>query len=158
MEPYKMEPGVATLTVRAARKQIAKIKGEIAELRIRIAGCVRFIKGNKQEFEFKDLLQQYRSKVDKLIKLKTAVMEINIKKDNYSRILELAETSAEIAFLKELNLKAGVEHLGFRDQSVEYDRQWTEVERDQQLKLLQDKVDCLTELLDGFNSTMKINI
>jgi len=139
-----------------AQKKIAHLKGEIAELRSRLALCVSTIKGNPAPDSFKELMATVHGKVEELISLKTRIMKVNIEKEVFNKIATLGELRSYITFLKGLEIKQGKVVSDYRETAHEYESQISEAEKNALIAETQKKIEQLMEELDDFNAENSI--
>ena len=140
-----------------AQKKIARLKGEIKEIKKRMSACLSTIKGNEFPEDFKTLDALLAEKTNEMIQLKNAVMKANIAGDMFVKVLHLGEQKSAIDFLKELDPKRGIQDSSWRSESLmAYDSQLTTAAKNALVEACQKKINDLTDELDEFNATTSI--
>jgi hypothetical protein len=141
-----------------AMKKIARLKGEIKELKHRISHSLSTIKGNEFEDEFNSLMKLLEEKINEMIKLKLGVMKANIADNMFEKVLNLGEAKSRIDFLKELNPKIGLQESGYSGEKTEFISQISNVSKNSLIKDCQESINKLTDELDEFNATKSIDL
>jgi hypothetical protein len=139
-----------------AMKEISRIKGEIKDLKHRMDRCINTVEGNEFPEDFQELWAAYHNRSVKLIQLKNAVMESNIKNGMFNHILRLGELKHYMEFLKELNIRAGINPDRFGDSSTTYISQLTVKAKMATIEKVQKEINDITDKLDDFNARMDI--
>jgi len=139
-----------------AQKKIARLKGEIKEIKKRMSACVSTIKGNEFTEDFKTLDALLTEKTGEMIRLKEAVMKANIAGNMFGKILAMGEQKGIIDFLKELDPKKGMQESWHHDSQTEYNSQLSTAEKNALVETCQKKINDLTDELDEFNVTTSI--
>jgi hypothetical protein len=141
-----------------AQKKIARLKGEIKEIKKRISACISTIKGNEFPEDFKILDALLMEKTSEMIQLKEAVMKANIAGNMFGKILALGEQKSMIDFLKELDPKKGIQESWHHDSQTEYDSQLTTAAKNALVEACQKKINDMTDDLDEYNATTSITL
>jgi hypothetical protein len=139
-----------------AMKKIARLKGEIKEIKHRISRSLSTIKGNEFEDDFNTLMKLLEEKINEMMRLKLGVMKANIAGDMFKRILELGESKSKIDFLKELDPKIGIQQTDYSGEKTEYLSQISSISKNTLIKDCQDSINKLTDELDEFNAVTNI--
>jgi hypothetical protein len=139
-----------------AMKRIARIKGEIKELKKRISTCLSTISENEFEEDFTSLNVMLTNKVNEVILLKAAVMKANVTGNKFRTVLELGELKSKMDFLKELDPKIGIHQNRYSESKTAYKSQITVTQRNQMLEECQTQINNLTDDLDEFNAKTDI--
>lgn len=141
-------------------KRINELKGDIADLQVRIKESMRTLDGNDFPECFDELELQLVEKTDELIKLKVSRMKANIQAEVYEKILRLGETKGLISFIDSLNVKTGLDRgmAWNAEKTVTYKSQISVKEKQQRLAELKEKVRMLSDELDEFNAQASIEV
>lgn len=106
------------------------------------------------------MLVRLRAKLDKLVRVKTALAVANA--DAYERIFRLAELKGLVTTLEALETKSGVFHegggYGHAVHEVEYAAQLGKAEVDQLVAGLKNEVQSLQDALDEFNFSHTVSL
>ena len=135
-----------------AMKKIARLKGEIKELKHRIQGCISTLIENDYEENILELSKQLDNKVQELINLKVGIMEANVKGNMFRTVVGLGEFKSQMDFLKELTPKKGVQENRYSDNKTEYKSQISISEKNNLIETCQNQINNLTDILDEFNA------
>jgi len=139
-----------------AQKKIARLKGEIKEVKKRLSRCLSTVSENEFEEDFKVLLKQLEVLTDDLVALKSAVHAANIKGDMFKKILRLGELKSQIDFLKELEPKSGVQVERYSESKTTFKAQISMADKNKMVEDCQVAINALTDELDEFNAKTDI--
>ena len=139
-----------------AMKKIARLKGEIKEIKSRMSTCLNTLVENEFTEDFKSLEDQLIAKTADMIHLKVNIMNANIHYHMFSTILQLGELKSEMDFLKELEPKIGAQESRFRENKAVYKSQMTLADRNAKIAVCQKKINSITDVLDDFNAKTDI--
>ena len=139
-----------------AMKERSRLEGEIKDIKHRMQQCLNAIVGNQFQENYTDLWKNLSDRVNKLAKLKLAVMKANQDGGAFQHILHLGELKSYIAFLKELEVKSGKQEHRYSDSILEYSSQLTEKGRLASIRATQQEINRITDLLDEFNAKTDI--
>jgi len=144
------------MKIARAMKKIARVKGELKEIKHRLSGCISTLASNDFNESFSDLLKLLDSKTAELVKLKAGVMYANVKGNIFPKIIELGEMKSRMDFLKELDPKTGSHESGYRETISVYKAQITLTERNKMIERCQAEINERTDALDEFNAKTDI--
>lgn len=137
-----------------AMKKVARLKGEIRELKKRMDSCLNSIVGNEFEEDLKELNMELHSKIKLMMELKVRIMHTNVANGMFSLVVNLGELKSYMDFLKELDPKIGVKSASrFSEELVEYKSQLTIKEKNDLIAKCQKHINEITDGLDDFNAT-----
>jgi hypothetical protein len=140
-----------------AMKKVARLKGEIRELKKRMESCLNTLSENDFDENFSYLEQELNIKIGLLIELKTKIMCTNVNNNMFSVIVNLGELKSYMEFLKELHPKIGKQSTSrFSDESDVYKSQINIQMRNERIQSCQDEINNLTDKLDEFNAVTNI--
>lgn len=142
-----------------AMKKIARLQGEVKDLKERLSDCLTTLAENDYHENFKELYDQTDKKIDEIISLKLKIMSTNIKNNMFEKILRMGELKGKIIFLKSLEPKEGLVESRFAlrgDTASNYKSQITVAERNKMISQCQEDINKLTDELDDFNATTDI--
>jgi len=141
-----------------ALKKIARLKGEIKELKKRISSSLNTVKGNDFEELFDTLDAELAAKTNEMMGLKEAVMKANIAGGVFGKILKMGELKSLLDFYRELEPKNGVQENWRNDIAIEYVSQLTRVRKNEIVSGRQQEINDISDELDTFNATTDIVI
>jgi hypothetical protein len=145
------------MKIARAMKQVSRLKGEISTIKNRLSACLNTLNENEFTENFNELRDQFFSKVNELVNLKTLIMIENITKNKFQTILALGELKSYIEFLKELEPKNGVcESDRFGSPASKFKSQLTLVDKNEMLEECQKLINEYTDELDEFNATINL--
>jgi hypothetical protein len=139
-----------------AQKKIARLKGDVKEIKKRLTSCLNTVSENNFNEEFKVLYGTFTDLTNQMITLKSAVHAANIKGDMFKKILQLGELKSKIDFLKELEPKIGKQESRFGESTSVYKSQITPGEKNKMVEECQEAINNLTDELDEFNAKTDI--
>ncbi len=141
-----------------AMKKIARLKGEVRELKKRMSRCLNTLEDNEDFVEsYKDLEKELLHKITMIINLKSIIMKANIDNNMFSVIVNLGELKSYMEYLKELEPKSGFNSLNdYSDKNAEFKSQLTIKEKNDKISECQKAINDLTDLLDDFNATTNV--
>lgn len=135
-----------------AMKKVARLQGEIKELKKRITSCLSTIEENEFDEDYTELIELLNQKIKHLITLKARIMKTNTSHDMFSVILNLGELKSYIDFTREMNPKYGVIKDRFEDENATYKSQIKIIDKNKAVEKCQDLINKLTDELDDFNA------
>lgn len=142
-----------------AMKKIARLKGEIRELKKRMDSCLNTLTENDFDENYMALEQELHSKIEMLIELKTKIMHTNVSNNMFSVIVNLGELKSYLEFLKELQPKVGKQNTSrYSDEYDLYKSQLAIQKKNEMIKLCQDNINKLTDELDDFNAVTDLYV
>jgi len=139
-----------------AMKVVARLQGDIKDLKHRISNSLNTVVGNKFDEDYKVLTGILDTKIERVIDLKSKIMASNIKNDIFKVILTLGEAKSRIDFLRELNPKNGVEVDRYSENNNVYTSQITVKEKIELVEAFQKEINEITDNLDDFNAQADI--
>jgi hypothetical protein len=137
-----------------------QLAGEVAQLKDLLAK--QNVRSTKQKFDYqnREVLAQLRTRIDELVKVKTALGAANA--EAYAKIFRLAELKGLVTALNGLDTKTGVFHEGSQfgqpSHEVEYVAQLSKVEVDKLVAELKEEIQALQDALDEFNFSRALSI
>lgn len=145
------------MTVKQALKLKNKLVQELNELQARLQANNTVIEGNQRSYSAKETLSEIYKKVDELNFIKTKIHRANV--PVYDKIFLLAELKSLVSKLKMLDCTNGVSDDYFSRRSetqIIKNSEISVVERDNETKFLENRIEELQEELDHFNATTVI--
>ena len=139
-----------------AMKKIARLKGEIKEIKHRISSCLNTLVENEFQEDLSTLSKLQDEKTKEMIDLKVKIMKKNVEHDMFALIANLGELKSQLDFLKELEPKTGVQETRFSDIKSAYKSQMTKYEKVALIDECQKQINNLTDMLDEFNARTEI--
>jgi len=139
-----------------AQKKIARLKGEIKTLKIRIQSCVSTIKGNSFDENYDELMKKLYLKTEEMIEFKVKVMKVNVENGMFEKIVRLGEAKSMIEFTKSLDVRTGIIPKEYGEGFTEYLSQLSLDHKNQRIEELQTEIESMTEELDDFNAIQSI--
>jgi hypothetical protein len=144
------------MNIKQALKEKNKLAKKITDLMDRTNRYNSVDEGGVRSYDPKTSLQQASETLDELVNLKTNIHRANA--EVYDKIFRMSEYKSFVKYLKVLNCSEGtVVTSRYSDNST---RQMTtvitEVERDELVEKLQNKIDELQSELDHHNATTHI--
>jgi len=142
------------MTVKQALKLKNKLVQELNELQVRLQANNSVIEGNVRNYSSKETLSEIYKKVDELNFIKTKIHRTN--SPVYDKIFLLAELKSLVSNLKSLDCTSGIaeDYYSRRlDAPTIKNSEISVVERDNEIKFLENRIEELQEELDTFNST-----
>ena len=136
-----------------------QLAGDVAQLKELLAK--QNSRSTKQKFDYDnhEVLTRLRTKLDELVKVKSAIATANA--EIYDKVFRLAELKGLVATLAGLDTKTGVFHEGGRfgepGYEVEYAAQLGKVDVDRLVAELKNEIQSLQDTLDEFNFTRAVN-
>lgn len=144
------------MKIARAMKQVSRLKGEIKSIKDRMSSCLNTLDENEFTENFNELRDQFFSKVNELIHLKTLIMIENVTKNKFRTILALGEIKSYIEFLKTLEPKNGSCESRFGSTTSKFKSQMTLSDKNEMLNECQNLINEYTDELDEFNATIKL--
>ena len=146
------------MRLQKALKLRKKLVGEIAHLKIQIMSKNSYQDGSTQNYDVKKLYETLQEKINELVGLKFAINEANL--EIQSKIYILAEYKGLISFWQSVDVTEG-EHLtggrfGSDGVKIKHFVTFSETDRDEKIKLFQEKVEAIQEEIDMYNFTTEI--
>lgn len=137
-----------------AMKQIARLQGEIKEIKKRTSTCLSTLADNDFDENYKQLNETLSEKTKKLIELKARVMQTNVKHNMFSVILNLGELKSRMDFVRELNPQEGYRNDRYMmtESKIKYKAQMSVAEKNKLVEGCQTAINALTDQLDDFNA------
>lgn len=145
------------MTVKQALKLKNKLVQELNELQARLQANNTVIEGNQRNYSAKETLSEIYKKVDELNFIKTKIHRANT--SVYDKIFLLAELKSLVSKLKMLDCTNGVSDDYFSRRSevqIIKNSEISVVERDNEIKFLENRIEEIQEELDHFNATTVI--
>jgi len=142
------------MTVKQALKLKNKLVQELNELQVRLQANNSVIEGNVRNYSSKETLSEIYKKVDELNFIKTKIHRTN--SPVYDKIFLLAELKSLVSKLKSLDCTSGIAEDYYSRRSeipTIKNSEISVVERDSEIKFLENRIEELQEELDTFNST-----
>jgi hypothetical protein len=139
-----------------AMKECSRLSGEIKEIKHRLERCLSTVETNEFSEDFLSLHKDLGDRVTKLIRLKSAIMKVNVENNMFQHILRLGELKHYLVFLKELNPKSGKQEARFSDNPLVYKSQISVKEKAETIQKTQEEINQITDLLDDFNAKTNI--
>jgi hypothetical protein len=142
------------MTVKQALKLKNKLVQELNELQVRLQANNSVIEGNVRNYSSKETLSEIYKKVDELNFIKTKIHRTN--SPVYDKIFLLAELKSLVSNLKNLDCTSGIAEDYYSRRSeipTIKNSEISVVERDSEIKFLENRIEELQEELDTFNST-----
>src|SRR5690349_760354 len=130
-----------------------QLAGEVGQLQELLAK--QNVRSARQNFDYnsREVVEQLRSKVTQLVRVKTAIALANV--DAYEQIFRLAELKGLISALKALDTRSGVFHegrrFGDRAHEFEYIAELSKVVVDSLVSDFEKEVQTLQDTLDGYD-------
>ena len=140
-----------------AMKKIARLKGEIRELKKRMSSCLNAVEGNDFDESYPLLQKELFSKIKEVFNLKVMVMHTNVKHGLFSLVVNLGELKSYMEYLKELEPKTGMASLNrYSDEKIAFKSQLSIKDKNAQISECQEAINELTDGLDDLNATIEI--
>jgi hypothetical protein len=142
-----------------AMKKIARLQGEIKDVKHRMQNCLSTAIDNDYNESFDELKTILFAKVNELVKLKAQIMQANVNGGMFQQVLFMGEMKSYMTFLKELDPKAGIdtEHARYGAETlVKFKSQMTMSEKNKMIDNCQAEINKVTDMLDDFNATTNI--
>lgn len=139
-----------------AQKEISRLKGEIKELKHRMESSLNVIEDNQFPENFDELWEILNTRTIRLIALKNAVMEANIKNGKFLSILKLGELKNYLSFVRELNPLEGTVKDHYGENSYKYKSQSSIKSKQSTIEEIQKQINGITDELDEFNAATDI--
>lgn len=136
-----------------ANKQIARLKGEISDLKKRISSSLNTHSSNdffKEKFE--ELMKSLNEKTLEMMFLKARVHFTNIKHEKFATIINLGELKSFVEFIRELEPKEGVVAERYEEKDV-FRTQLSTKNKNFLINECQKMIDRFTDELDEYNSS-----
>ena len=147
-----------TVSVARALKEKNRLKGRIAAAREAVSEQNSREGSNPRKVDVREQFLESRALVERLTALKAAIAEAN--RPIVRKIIELAETKSEIAWLNGLNTKEGqFQENSYGNRVVRvFDAVITGPDVVRELEILRRRAERLQDELDEFNVTARIEI
>ena len=145
------------MTVKQALKLKNKLIQELNNLQARLHTSNTVIEGNVRDYSAKETLSDIYIQVNELNVIKTKIHRANAQV--YDKIFLLAELKSLVSKLKMLECTNGVSDDYFTRRSeapIIKNSEISVVERDNEIKFLENRIEELQEELDHFNATTVI--
>ena len=145
------------MTVKQALKLKNKLVQELNELQTRLHANNTVIEGNQRNYSAKETLSEIYKKVDELNFIKTKIHRANVPIND--KIFILAELKSLVSKLKMLDCTNGVSDDYYSRRSevqIIKNSEISVVERDNEIKFLENRIEEIQEELDHFNATTVI--
>jgi hypothetical protein len=141
------------MTIKQALKLKNKLVHELNELLVRLHKNNSVIEGNQRDYSTKETLAVIYTKVDELTALKTQIHQAN--SVVYDKIFLLSELKSVVKNLKALDCTSGIseDYYSRRNETPTLKTsEITAVERDNEVKFLESRIEQLQDELDYHNS------
>lgn len=167
-------------TISQGLRRVKKLKGLLAEAQNRASGATSWVAGKKPVFDFAEQRAQRAALQDEIVRVETAVAVANATNTITvsGTVLTLAcairtlqEIKADLAWLPQLNLRAGLEEsveyaydeeLPMRRKTVKtsttYEAVMDEPTRVGQIQALRDRFEAINDALETANHRTKIEV
>ena len=145
------------MTLKQALKLKNKLVQELNELTVRLQSNNSIIEGNTRDYSAKETLSQIYTKVDELTYIKTKIQKANF--EVFDKIFLLSELKSLVSKMKGLDCTNGaaVDYYSRRPESpLIKHSEISFVERDNEIKFLENRIDQIQDELDHFNATTVI--
>lgn len=141
-----------------AMKKIARLQGEIKDVKHRMQNCLSTAIDNEYRENFDELKKILFSKINDVISLKVKIMHANVKNGMFQHVLAMGELKGYMTFLKELDPKTGVdiEQYRYSEGSIKFKAQLSVSEKNKLAEVCQTEINRLTDLLDDFNASTNL--
>lgn len=140
-----------------AMKKIARLKGEIRELKKRMSSCLNAVEGNDFSESYPLLQKELFSKIKELYNLKVMVMHTNVKEGLFSMVVNLGELKSYMEYLKELDPKIGMSDVNrYSDEKIAFKSQLSIKNKNKQISECQEAINQITDGLDDLNATIEM--
>ena len=146
------------MTVKQALKLKNKLVQDLNKLTEKLHNNNSVIEGNTRDYSAKELLAEMYIKIDELTTVKTKIHKANV--SIYDKIFLLSELKSAVNKLKSLDCTNGfaTDYYSRRSESqLSKTAEITTVERDNEIKFLESRIDQLQEELDYHNITTEID-
>jgi len=145
------------MTVKQALKLKNKLVQDLNKLTEKLHNNNSVIEGNTRDYSAKELLAEMYVRIDELTAIKTQIHKANA--PVYDKIFLLSELKSAVNKLKFLDCTSGVaiDYLSRRsDTPIVKIAEISTVERDNEIKFLENRIEELQEELDYHNITTEI--
>ena len=145
------------MTLKQALKLKNKLVQELNELTSRLQNNNSIIEGNTRDYSAKETLSQLYTKVDELTYIKTKIQKANF--EVFDKIFLLSELKSLVSKMKGLDCTNGaaVDYYSRRMETpLIKHSEISVVERDSEIKFLENRIDQIQDELDHFNATTAI--
>ena len=142
------------MTLKQALKLKNKLVQDLNELTARIQNNNSIVEGNIRDYSAKETLSEIYRKVDELTIIKTKIHRANF--EVYDKIFLLSELKSLVTKMKSLDCTNGtaVDYYSRRsDNQLIKNAEISVVERDNEIKFLENRIDQIQDELDHFNAT-----
>jgi len=144
------------MKIARAMKEIARLKGEIKDLKHRTQSCLSVMEGSSFNENFDELYTTLKDRLNKMSSLKNAIVCANVAHDMHRHIIALGELKSYLDFLKEFELKSGVQESRYSDSHNKYVSQVSIKEKNTAIQEAQQEINRITDILDEFNAKTDI--
>lgn len=143
------------MNIHQALKEKNRIAGKLKQLDSRILSNGRWIKGNKPDYDLKELIKDRTRVETELIDLKTKITAATA--PAVREILQIGELKSFVLTLKSLKVGSGIDRSAYaRNEAMEYESSMTEKEKDTLIEEHEKKIGELQDKLDKFNANTEI--
>lgn len=142
------------MTLKQALKLKNKLVQDLNELTARLQNNNSIVEGNIRDYSAKETLSEIYRKVDELTIIKTKIHRANF--EVYDKIFLLSELKSLVTKMKSLDCTNGtaVDYYSRRsDNQLIKNAEISVVERDNEIKFLETRIDQIQDELDHFNAT-----
>lgn len=142
------------MTLKQALKLKNKLVQDLNELTARLQNNNSIVEGNIRDYSAKETLSEIYRKVDELTIIKTKIHRANF--EVYDKIFLLSELKSLVTKMKSLDCTNGtaVDYYSRRsDNQLIKNAEISVVERDNEIKFLENRIDQIQDELDHFNAT-----
>jgi hypothetical protein len=146
------------MTLSRALRYKKRVIETIRSLETDISSNNSVVVGSEREVDVRVALQKRQAWVNHLVDLKLAIQDAT--KPMQRLVLELAEAKSEISFWNKLDTTNGVrkDRYGYGDPEAKVEAEIRKAERDESVKVLQEKIDSYQTKLDDFNASTLIEV
>lgn len=141
-----------------AMKKVARLKGEIKDLKSRMDSCLNTDESNNFSEDYTSLKKELFSKTSELIRLKTGILHTNVSHGMSLRIMHLGELKSFLSYIKEQEPKIGKSSTShYSEETRVFKSQMTIKEKNDLIALCQKKINEITDELDDFNALTHVS-
>ncbi len=127
-----------------------KLVRRIKDIQKRISTHNSYISGNSPVYNIEEQLQKLNQSIENLVEIKAKISKANL--DRISMIYKLSEMKSLVSFLKKLNIKEGkVKEDSYSSDVIEWESELTNVQRDELVEELENKIEILQMNMDKYN-------
>ncbi|MDC6362139.1 MULTISPECIES: hypothetical protein [Flavobacteriaceae] len=146
------------MKINEALKEKNNLVKKLLELQNRITTYNCVIEGNPRAYDPKEVMEELKSTIEKLVNLKTSITRAN--QSVQDKIYRLSELKSQIRFLKNIPVTEGKAQSGKSYYSQPETYVWESAikakERDQHILELEEKIEILQKELDAHNYNTSI--